>query len=201
MADINLRPWREELRAERQKQFISLLLVVLLLAGGAGFLWHNYVTNAIEYQNQRNAFIKNEIALLEQQIKEIDELRRRRDALIERMQVIQDLQGKRPVIVRVFDELVKTIPDGVFFTSLKKTGTLISLEGVGDSNSRISALMRNLDASEWFKEPNLTSVKAWPDNEQKSQFIMTVTQEAPGEEDKPNPKPQSKTGKTAGAQQ
>ena len=199
MANINLRPWREELRAERQKQFISLLLGVLLLAAGAGFLWHNHMTSGIEYQNQRNAFIKNEIAMLEKQIKEIDELRRRRDALIERMQVIQDLQGKRPVIVMVFDELVKTIPDGVYFTSLKKTGALISLEGVGDSNSRISALMRNLDASEWFKEPNLTSVKAWPENEQKSQFIMTVTQEAPGEEDKP--KPASKSGKNKGAKQ
>jgi type IV pilus assembly protein PilN len=195
MASINLRPWREELRAERQKQFLSVLVGVVLVAGAAGFFWHNYMMNGIDYQTQRNGFIKNELALLEQQIKEIDELRRRRDALIERMQVIQDLQGKRPVIVRVFDELVKTVPDGVYFISLKKTGTVLNLEGVGDSNSRISALMRNLDASEWFKEPNLTSVKAWSENEQKSQFVMTVTQEAPGDVDKPAVAPLIKGGK------
>lgn len=182
MASINLRPWREELRAEKQKQFLTMLVGVLLISAGLGFLWHNYMQGQIEYQNQRNAFIKNEIAQLEKQIKEIDELRRRRDALIDRMQVIQDLQGKRPVIVRVFDELVKTIPDGVHFTSIKKTENQLSLQGIGDSNSRISTLMRNLEASEWFKEPNLTSVKAWAENPQKSEFIMTVMQEAPGEE-------------------
>lgn len=196
MAKINLRPWREELRAEKQKQFLTVLAGVFLVAGGAGFLWHTMMMNAIEYQTQRNGFIKNEIALLEQQIKEIDELKRRRDALIERMQVIQDLQGRRPVIVRVFDEMVKTVPEGVYFTSVKKAGTVLNLEGIGDSNSRISALMRNLDGSEWFKEPNLTSVKAWPENEQKSQFVMTVTQEAPGETDL-GAKDKAKGGKPA----
>ncbi|MBK8970609.1 MAG: PilN domain-containing protein [Hahellaceae bacterium] len=183
MAKINLRPWREELRAEKQKQFLTVLAGVFLVAGGAGFLWHTMMMSEIDYQTQRNGFIKNEIALLEQQIKEIDELKRRRDALIERMQVIQDLQGRRPVIVRVFDEMVKTVPEGVYFTSIKKAETVLNLEGIGDSNSRISALMRNMDASDWFKEPNLTSVKAWSENEKKSQFMMTITQEAPGEAD------------------
>ncbi|ABC32623.1 Tfp pilus assembly protein PilN [Hahella chejuensis KCTC 2396] len=182
MARINLRPWREELRAERQKQFITVLLGMLIISAGAGFLWHRYVEGAIEYQVQRNNYVRNEIAQLEKQIKEIRELKKKRDALIERMKVIQDLQGKRPIIVRVFDELVKTNPDGVYFTNLVKKGETLEIKGVGESNSRISSLMRRLDESDWFKEPNLTSVKALRDGESKSTFNMTVKQEAPKEE-------------------
>ncbi|MDG9670350.1 PilN domain-containing protein [Hahella sp. CR1] len=184
MARINLRPWREELRAERQKQFITVLLGMLIISAGAGFLWHRYVEGSIEYQVQRNNFVRNEIAQLEKQIKEIQELKKRRAELIERMKVIQDLQGRRPVIVRVFDELVKTNPDGVYFTSLSKVGDVLEIKGVGESNSRISSLMRKLDESAWFKEPNLTSVKALQDNESKSSFDMTIKQEAPTDESK-----------------
>lgn len=183
MAMINLRPWREELRAERQKQFVTILVGVLLLSAGVGFLWYQHMTGQIEYQQQRNNFIQSEISLLEQQIKEINDLRRRREALIARMKVIQDLQGRRPVIVRVFDELVRTVPEGVFYENLALREASLELNGVGDSNSRISALMRNLEGSEWFAEPDLTSVSAWDGDASKSAFAMTVLQEEPGEED------------------
>lgn len=183
MAKINLRPWREELRAERQKQFLTALVGVFLIASGIGFLWYQSVTGQIEYQRQRNNFIQSEIAQLEKQIKEIDELRRRREALIDRMRVIQDLQGRRPVIVRVFDELVKTIPEGVFYQRLALNGETLQLNGVGDTNSRISTLMRNLDASDWFSNPNLTLVKAWEQDEERSEFAMTVIQKSPGSEE------------------
>jgi len=182
MATINLRPWREELRAERQKHFVTVLLGFLFVSAGLGFLWHEKVSSNIEYQQQRNNFVKNEITQLDKQIKEIQELKKKRDELIERMRVIQDLQGKRPVIVRQFDELVRVMPDGIYLTTLSKTGENLSVEGVGESNSRISNLMRNLDQSDWYKEPNLSSVKALPGDESKSAFVMGVKQETPGSE-------------------
>ncbi|OZG71435.1 pilus assembly protein PilN [Hahella sp. CCB-MM4] len=184
MAKINLRPWREELRAERQKQFITVLAGFLIISAGLGFLWHQTVVNNIDYQEQRNNFIKNEIAQLNKQIKEIQQLKKRRDELLERMRVIQDLQGKRPIIVRQFDELVRVMPDGVYLTSLSKSADSLALQGVGESNSRISNLMRNLDESDWYKEPNLSSVKALSGDETKSAFVMSVKQETPGSEDK-----------------
>jgi len=178
MATINLRPWREELRVERQKQFVSILLGFLLISAGAGFLWYQQVLGSIDYQKQRNNYVKNEIAQLEKQIEEISELKKRREALIERMGVIQDLQGKRPIIVRLFDELVRSVPEGVHLTSWTKKADSSAIEGLGDSNSRISNLMRLLDNSEWYKDPNLTSVKAT--EETKSAFEMSVKQETPG---------------------
>lgn len=177
MAKINLRPWREELRAEKQKQFISILFGFLIISAGIGFLWYQQVLGSIEVQKQRNNYVQNEIAQLEKQIKEIRELKKKREALIERMQVIQDLQGKRPVIVRLFDELVRTVPEGVYLTSWNKKNETMAVKGVGDSNSRISNLMRSLDGSEWYQDPNLTSVKAFA--EKKSAFEMTVKQETP----------------------
>lgn len=181
MAKINLRPWREELRAERQKQFVTMLFLFLLLSAAAGFLWYQHVLGTIEYQKQRNNYISSEIKLMDKQIKEINELRKRRDALLERMRVIQDLQGKRPIIVRLFDELVRNVPEGVYLTNWTKKSVILQLKGVGDSNSRISSLMRSLDGSDWYKDPNLTSVKALREDETKSTFDMNIKQETPGD--------------------
>ncbi|WP_369602906.1 PilN domain-containing protein [Hahella sp. SMD15-11] len=185
MAKINLRPWREELRAEKQKQFLTALLGVAIIAVGLGFLWHQQVLRQIEYQEQRNNFIRSEMAQLEKQIREIQDLKKKRKELIERMRVIQDLQGKRPVIVRIFDELVRTLPDGVYYTSLVREGDTLRISGLGESNSRISSLMRNLDRSPWFTEPNLTSVKAAEDGDREgmSAFELTVRLETPEEQD------------------
>ena len=183
MAKINLRPWREELRVEKQKQFIGIIFGFLLISAGAGFLWHQHVLGQIEYQEQRNNFIKNEIARLEKQIKEIKELKKKLAELNERMKVIQDLQGKRPVIVRLFDELVRHVPEGVYLTKWSKKGEVLGINGIGESNSRISGLMRSLDGSDWYKEPNLTTVKALKDDETKSTFNMNVKQETPGVKD------------------
>lgn len=185
MARINLRPWREELRAEKQKQFLHVLLGFLIISGGIGFLWHQHVLGTIDYQQQRNNYISNEIAQLEKQIREIKELKKRRTALIERMRVIQDLQGKRPVIVRLFDEMVRAVPEGIYLTSWSNKAGRQALTGVGDSNSRISNLMRLLNRSDWFKEPNLTTVKAFSgnkkiaDSETRSSFVMSIKQETP----------------------
>lgn len=186
MAQINLLPWREQLREERKQRFLVLLVVVLLLAAGVVFLASQYFNTAIENQQGRNNFIRAENTALDARIKEISELRTRRQQLIERMKIIQDLQGNRPIVSRIFDQIVRTIPDGVYFTSLKLTDKTVAIEGEAESNSLVSNLMRNQDASDWLTAPNLTEVKAVSaDNtEQTSRFKMTVQQTKPADENK-----------------
>jgi type IV pilus assembly protein PilN len=141
----------------------------------------------IAYQQSRNAYIETATKELDKQIKEIENLKRQRDELLARMQVIQDLQGKRPVIVRVFDELVRTLPDGLYYTDLKKAGERLDIVGMAESNSRISNLMRQFEDSEWFANPNLTNVAA-ADSARSgySQFNLSVRQRTPEPEGEDN---------------
>lgn len=180
MANINLRPWREELRAEKQQQFVVMLVGAVVVAAGLAFLWKSDMDNRIAYQESRNAYVQTAMKQLDSQIKEIEDLKRQRDELLARMRVIQDLQGKRPVIVRVFDELVRTLPEGLFYTDLKKTNERIDVVGMAESNSRISALMRRFEESDWFNEPNLSNV-ASADSRRAgySQFTLSVNQRTP----------------------
>ena len=184
MARINLLPWREQLREERKQQFLVSLAGVLVLAVGLVFLGNQYLNAAIDNQNARNDFLKKEIATLDARIQEIKELKTRRQQLLERMKIIQDLQGNRPIIGRVFDQLVRTLPDGVYFTGLKMTGKSIAIVGAAESNNRVSNLMRNLDGSEWLDAPNLTEVKALTAGEwgQANVFQLTVQQTQPAVE-------------------
>lgn len=180
MARINLRPWRDELRAEKQQQFVVMILGAVIIAAGLVFLWKSDMDSRIAYQQSRNAYIETASKKLDQQIREIEDLKRKRDELLARMRVIQDLQGKRPVIVRVFDELVKTLPEGLFYTSLKRTGDRLEIVGMSESNSRVSSLMRQLDNSDWFSNANLANVSA-ADNRRAgySQFSLSVQQTTP----------------------
>jgi type IV pilus assembly protein PilN len=184
MARINLLPWREQLREERKQRFLVAMGGVLIIAGGLVFLGGQYLNGAIDQQNARNEFVKKEIAVLDARIKEISELKERRQQLLERMKIIQDLQGNRPIIGRIFDQLVRTIPDGVYFTELKRTDKSIAIVGAAESNNRVSSLMRNLDASEWLVAPNLTEVKAVTAGavDQANTFQLTVLQTQPGED-------------------
>lgn len=180
MARINLRPWREELRAEKQRSLVVMLMGTVIIAGGLVFLWQAHVDSQIDYQQARNSYIERATTALDQQIKEIEQLRERREELLARMQVIQDLQGKRPVIVRVFDELVQTLPDGLFYAALKKTNDQLVIEGMAESNNRISALLRQFDSSQWFADPDLKKVRAADTGRAGySKFDMTVVQKAP----------------------
>ncbi|MAB43167.1 MAG: pilus assembly protein PilN [Pseudomonadales bacterium] len=181
MARINLLPWREQLREERKKEFLTILALVVLFAGALVFLGDRYVNGRIDHQNERNAFLKKEITLLEARIREIEELQARRAQLLDRMKIIQDLQGKRPVIVRVFDELARTLPDGVYFTNIGMKGAVLSVKGGAESNSRVSNLMRQMDGSEWLTAPNLTAVKAVTSGalDQANVFELSVKQTAP----------------------
>ena len=180
MARINLRPWREELRAQKQKEFVIMLVGAVVIAAGLVFLWKGQVQSQIAYQESRNAYVQNAMKELDQKIKEIEDLKRKREELLARMKVIQDLQGKRPVIVRMFDELVRTLPDGLYYSSLKKSGDSLAITGMAESNSRISSLMRNFEKSPWFTDPNLTNVSAADSKKTGySQFNMSVKQKAP----------------------
>ncbi len=182
MARINLLPWREQLREERKKRFIAAWVAVVILSVGAVFTADLYISDGINNQQSRNQYLQAQINLLNKQISEIKDLKQKKELLLERMKVIQNLQGNRPVIVRVFDEVAKTVPDGVFFKSLQLEGNQLSLVGVAESNNRISELMRNLDASDWFTEPNLTAVrKITVNRERMNEFDLTVKQINPGQ--------------------
>lgn len=197
MARINLLPWREQLREERKQRFLVALGAVLIGAAALVFAGDQYLNAMIEQQNARNEFVRKEIATLDARIKEIGELKQRRQQLLERMKTIQDLQGNRPIIARVFDQLVRTLPDGVHFTELKMTGKSIAVKGAAESNNRVSTLMRNLDASEWLAAPNLTEVKAVTAGtvDQANLFQLSVQQTKPGEENVAQEKPSAPTGK------
>ena len=130
MAKINLLPWREELRKQQLKEFVVVLGMVVGVAVLIAFAWKMAGERAIEDQKSRNGYVQNQISQLEESIREIEELQRRRDALVERMNVIQSLQGNRPTIVHVFDQLVTTLPDGVYYTSIKQTGMSFAITGL-----------------------------------------------------------------------
>lgn len=181
MARINLLPWREQLREERKQQFLVTLAGVFIVACGLLFVGDQYLNSAIDNQNARNEFLKKEIAVLDARIKEISELKVRRQQLLERMKIIQDLQGNRSIIGRIFDQFVRTLPDGVYFTSLKMTGSNIAVTGAAESNNRVSSLMRNMDGSEWLASPNLSEVKAVTSGgvDQANVFTMSVQQVTP----------------------
>ena len=181
MARINLLPWREERREERRKRFLLILIGVFVGSVGAVFIADQIFSTAIERQAERNAYIGKQIAVVDERIKQISELKARRQQLVERMRIIQDLQGNRQISGRIFDQLARTLPDGVYFTSVKLLGKTLSISGAAESNNRVSELMRNLDASDWFDAPSLNEVKATTAGQvdQANVFQLTVRQTQP----------------------
>jgi type IV pilus assembly protein PilN len=181
MARINLLPWREERREERRKRFLLALTGVLVGSVGAVFIADQIISAAIERQVARNDYIGKQIAVVDERIKQISELKARRQQLVERMRIIQDLQGNRQISGRIFDQLARTLPDGVYFTDVKMAGKTLSISGAAESNNRVSELMRNLDASDWFDAPSLNEVKATTAGQvdQASTFELTVRQTQP----------------------
>jgi type IV pilus assembly protein PilN len=178
MARINLLPWREERREERRKRFLLVLAGVLVGSAGALFAANQVISSAIERQIARNDYIGKQIAVVDERIKQISDLKARRQQLVERMRIIQDLQGNRPNSGRIFDQLARTLPDEVYFTEVKMAGKTLSITGAAQSNNRVSDLMRNLDASDWFDAPSLTEVKATTAGQldQANVFQLTVRQ-------------------------
>ena len=184
MAQINLLPWREERRQEQKKQFLISLALVLALGAGLVLLADRVVNGQIDNQNASNQYLTENIKILDKQVEEIRNLQKRRNQLLDRMRVIQELQGNRPIIVRILDQLVRTVPDGVFYTGLSTKGATISISGTAESNNRVSSLMRRLDASDWLANPNLDKVNAAPKyGDQANIFMLSVSVQAPASTD------------------
>ena len=180
MTQINLLPWREELRQEQKKQFWLMAAMTLVLAAAIVGLIHFQMQAKIDYQLSRNRFMTTEIKKLDDEIEEISELQKVRRSLVERMEVIQDLQGSRPSIVHLFTEIVSTVPNGVYLESLAQTGSNLLINGEAESNARVSTYMRNLQASAWLKDPNLTVIEIEDKTVNRiSTFTLTVKQTSP----------------------
>lgn len=198
MAGLNLLPWREQARAAQKKQFMTLLGSSALLAVIGVLGAYQFMQMAIEYQNSRNQRLNDEIAQLDKQIKEIEALDATRRALLDRMQVIEDLQSTRPAIVHLFDEMVTAMPKGMYLTSLKQDGTKVQLAGKAESYARVSSYMNRLDASPWLSSSNLniisTDNKAGEAEIMLRDFKLEVTQllRQDNEQDKKEPQAEQK---------
>lgn len=159
MPRINLLPWRDELRAQRRNQFYMAMGGAFGVAAVLVLIGILLMNGVIDAQHDRNNLLKEEIAQLDVRIKEIVDLEQKKNRLVARMKIIEELQMSRPVIVHLFEELVTTLPDGVYLTSVKQTGKTLEIKGVAESNTRVSAFMRNIDKSEWLESPDLKVVE------------------------------------------
>ena len=159
MPRINLLPWRESERKRKRQEFILSIGAALATAALVTLVGRWQMNSAIEHQNGRNQVLGEEIAELDKQIQEILGLENQKRRLLARMEVIETLQRSRPEIVHVFDEIVRVLPEGVYLTFLKQTGTRFEIRGIAQSSTRVSAFMRNIDASEWLADPALSIVE------------------------------------------
>jgi type IV pilus assembly protein PilN len=199
MAKIDLLPWREERRKARAQEFYVVLAAVAFagLLAVVGVNWH--FSQLIADQNKRNQFLQDEIQVLDTKIREIEALERTRERLLSRKQVIEELQETRSQMVHLFDELVTTIPDGVRLTGIRQAGTLLTLEGVAQSNQRVSTYLRELDKSGWLTQPDLRIIEArGTDQLARFQFSLTVRLTQPKREGEEEEATASAAGDVAG---
>ena len=159
MIYVNLLRWRDRQRALRQKQFNAMAIGAVVVGAALVFGAHTYMNTRIEHQNTRNQMLQSEIRTLDRQIARIRELDQQRQSLVDRIEVIQTLQASRPEAVHLFDEMVGTLPEGTFFRALRQEGNRIRLVGRAESNARISALMRRVDASSWLRDSKLEIIE------------------------------------------
>jgi type IV pilus assembly protein PilN len=162
MIRINLLPHREQKRQARQRQFVSVAVGLAILGLAVVGLVHVIFATQIENQLSRNKLLKDEIAKLDEQIKEIDRLREQTQALLSRKQVVETLQTNRTEAVHLLDQMVRQLPDGVYLRSLKQVGPKVTVIGYAQSNARVSTLMRNIESSPWITQPELVEIKAVP---------------------------------------
>jgi type IV pilus assembly protein PilN len=203
MARINLLPWREERRKLRNREAQTLFAltaaaaVVIVLA----IIWQ--YGQMIGNQETRNQILKDEIAKVDEKIKEIEALEKTRSKLLARKQIIEQLQASRSMMVHLFDDLVRTIPDGVRLQTIKQTGDLLTLEGFAESNARVSEYMRSLEGSQWMGNPDLAIVEAkGPDKRSRYAFTLRVNLRKPDADGNPSTAPAGDgdaTGTTQGA--
>jgi type IV pilus assembly protein PilN len=159
MPRINLLPWREGQRQERKVAFFVALGIAAGAAAVTAFAAYVMFGQMIDAQERRNETLRTEIKTLDKQIEEINDLETAKQKFIARMEIIEKLQRSRPEIVHVFDEIVRTLPEGVYLTSVKQTDKKLKFDGVAQSSTRVSSFMRNIDGSEWLKNPELQVVQ------------------------------------------
>lgn len=182
MARINLLPWREEQRRQRQRKFFTLVVAVALLAGAVVFLADQGMNALISGQEARNNFLRTEIRALDREIAEIEDLERTRDNLISRKSVIERLQGNRSLMVHLFNQIAQTAPEGITLNSVRQTGAQLTIVGTTESESRVSDYMRRIEAASWLNSPTLRIIELQsrePNAEQPFRFELSAQVRSP----------------------
>lgn len=178
MAGLNLLPWREAARKESQKKFVVMVVGAIVVAAGTVFGVFSFYQDQINKQSDRNNYLQTEIKTLDKTIAEIKKLDVTRKALLDRITIIEGLQSTRPGIVHLFDEMVKSLPKGMYLTSLEQKKTKIKLEGKAESNARVSSYMNRLDMSPWLSSSalNIISIDTREKTDRLRNFSLSVTQ-------------------------
>ncbi len=184
MPRINLLPWREEDRKKRQRDFgVAMAGGVIVAIAGVLLIMFAY-SQMISSQEERNQRLTNEIAELQKSITEIDGLERQKERLLARMEIIEQLQKSRPEIVHLFDEVARQLPEGVYLTGMKQQGSRVEVRGIAQSSTRVSALMRQIDASQWMGDPEVDRVETTQSGaSRQAEFVVFLKQEREGEDD------------------
>jgi type IV pilus assembly protein PilN len=182
MAHINLLPWREEQRQEQTRQFATITVLSMVLTGALIFMVHVTFTNQIDHQIYRNKILQDEITRLDESLQQIEKLEETKEQLLSRMDVIQSLQQQRPQIVHLFDDFVRTVPEGIYLTDIKQEANQLTIKGVAESNGRVSAYMRNIDSSEWMTTPKLQVIETRKGTLRSSDFTLITSQALPDDE-------------------
>ncbi len=186
MPRINLLPWRDQQRRERRVGFYVALGAAVGFSAVVAFASYLLFGQMIDAQEARNARLRAEIRVLDKQIEEINDLQQQKQNFISRMQIIDKLQRSRPEVVHLFDELVKVMPDGTYLTSVKQTGGSLKLEGVAQSSTRVSTLMRNISDSQWLRDPALEVIESKKDSGTGDDFTLDaqeVSLDSTGDDD------------------
>ena len=179
MAHINLLPWREEQRQEQTRQFATVTVLSMVLTSAIIFVVHVTFNNQIDHQIYRNQIIQDEITRLDEALKQIQALEQTKEELLARMDIIQSLQQQRPQIVHLFDDFVRTVPEGIFLTNIKQDANQLTIKGVAESNGRVSAYMRNIDSSEWMGTPKLKVIETRKGTLRSNDFTLVTSQTSP----------------------
>jgi type IV pilus assembly protein PilN len=182
MAHINLLPWREELRKQKTSEYAALAGLVAIVATLIVAIAAFYMSTIVETHKSRNRYLQSQIDILNTKLQEIKDLEETKANLLARMEVIQELQRSRPEVVHLFEELVITVPEGVWLTSINQNGKSLAIEGKAESNARVSAYMRNIENSDWLENPALEVIEA--DKESRTAaFKLKLKQETHGDEE------------------
>ncbi|HHZ87986.1 MAG TPA: pilus assembly protein PilN [Chromatiaceae bacterium] len=177
MTRINLLPWRSIERARKQREFLAMLGASAVACAMVVLYSHLHINGMITSQEARNSYLQQEITLVDARIKAIKDLEHTKSRLLARMEIIQELQGSRPQIVHLFDEIAGTVPDGVYLSKLSRQGKQLTIFGQAQSNARVSAYMRSLDQSEWLTNPKLSVIKNLKTaRTRSSEFSLRVSQ-------------------------